>query len=94
MRWDARSDENQEEVMTAIRELGGDCVSLHRLGQGAPDILGVFYGHWFVAEVKGDGAKLTPREREWHDRLGRHGEIFIWHGWLDVFEQFEKWRLE
>lgn len=72
MRRAARVDENQAEIVQALRAAGASVQSLAAVGQGVPDLL---VGHrqvTFLLEVK-DGRKppsarkLTPDEAAWHD---------------------------
>ncbi len=66
-RWNARADKNQQEIMRALREVGASVVSLHRVGQGVPDLLVGYRGQNFLLEVKnpgGKGRRLTEKEAE------------------------------
>lgn len=71
MRGFAKTDRNQPEVIAAMRAIGVSVQSLHKVGQGAPDLLCAIAGLTFLVEVK-DGAKppsaqkLTPDQVEWH----------------------------
>ena len=85
MRFDAKADQNQQEIMRAVREFGGEVQSLHRVGQGVPDLLVAFRGNWLLVEVKTDDGELTDKEAEWHDKFGHHAPILIWRSWQDVF---------
>ena len=86
MRYAARADKNQKEIMSAIRQLGADCVTLHRLGQGAPDLLVPFAGVWTVAELKTDNGIFTPKQVKWHERFGYYAPIEIWHSWQEAID--------
>lgn len=67
----ARIDENQNEIVKALRAVGCSVVSLASVGNGCPDILVGRHGSNLLMEIK-DGAKpdsrrrLTPDEKEWH----------------------------
>ena len=67
----AKSDANQSAVVAALRAVGCSVSSLHRVGDGVPDLLVGFRGVTLLLEVK-DGTKrpsarrLTPDQREWH----------------------------
>ena len=64
-RWDAKADRNQREIMEALRQVGATVVSLHRVGQGVPDLLVGFRGQNYLIEVKnpqGRGRRLTEAE--------------------------------
>ena len=97
MRWDAKADQTQQEIMRAVREFGGEVQSLHRVGQGVPDLLVAYQGQWFLVECKSyDSVELTPKEAEWHERFSRHAPVLVWRSWRDVWEEFvgrEKWWL-
>jgi hypothetical protein len=68
----ARADRNQPEIVSALRKAGATVQSLHRVGQGCPDLLVAAQGVNYVLECK-DGAKppsarlLTPDQLIWHE---------------------------
>ena len=71
MRRAAKIDENQPEIVEALRAVGATVQPLHAVGSGCPDLL-VGFGHKnYLIEVK-DGNKspsrrtLTPDQRIWH----------------------------
>ena len=72
MRRYARVDENQRDIVAALRAAGASVLHMHELGRGAPDIAAGFRGENHFLEIK-DGSKppsarrLTPKEQEWHD---------------------------
>ncbi len=76
MRRAARTDENQTDIVKALRALcGPDAVeSLAAVGKGVPDLLVGFQGRNILLEVKRplgprggkDGRKLTPDQVIWH----------------------------
>lgn len=72
MRRAARTDQNQSEIVQALRAIRGVRVqSLAGVGQGCPDLLVGYRGRNYLLEVK-DGQKvksqrlLTRDEIEWH----------------------------
>ena len=73
MRRAARADDNQAEVVKALRAIGAEVTHLHRLGGGVCDLLVSFRQRWLCMEVK-DGSKppserrLTPDEQAWIGR--------------------------
>lgn len=70
MRRAARVDDNQAEIVAALRRSGATVQSLATIGQGCPDLLVAYRQQTMVIEVK-DGRKpksarkLTPDEKEW-----------------------------
>lgn len=66
----ARVDDNQPEVVRALRAIGAAVTPIHMVGHGVSDLLVSYRQVWFVLEVK-DGRKrpgaqkLTEDEREW-----------------------------
>ena len=80
MRYAARVDSNQPEMVKALRDAGASVQPIYRLGKGVPDLLVGYRGVNLVLEVK-DGRKppsartLTPDERAWH--AAWHGQVAI-----------------
>lgn len=75
MRRAAKVDENQREVVAALRRIGARVLHLHAVGAGCPDIA-VLHGRvWTLLEIK-DGnkppsaRKMTPAQRHWHMEFG------------------------
>ena len=85
MRLRAKVDDNQPEIVRALRKLGCSVLMLHQLGKGCPDILIGFRGKNILAEIK-DGSKvpskrtLTTDEKEFHD---------MWRGQVAVIESID-----
>lgn len=85
MRRAAACDRNQAEIMDAFRALGFSVASLHRCGQGMPDLLLGKQGKNYLIECK-DGnkspskRKLNDVQREFHD---------AWRGQIAVIETLE-----
>lgn len=73
MRRAAKIDENQTEIVAALRKLGASVQILSAVGQGCPDLLCGFRGKNILLEIK-DGnkvvsaQKLTPDQVDWHRR--------------------------
>ena len=86
MRRAAQIDENQPEIVKALRDAGCSVEPIHRHGQGIPDLLVGFRRQNLLLEVK-DGNKppsrrvLTPDEALWHLR---------WRGQVEVVETIEQ----
>jgi hypothetical protein len=79
-------DENQPEIVAALRKIGASVQPLHAVGSGCPDILVGWRGMNTILEIK-DGAKppsarkLTPDQVEWHAN---------WRGQVAVVETVEE----
>lgn len=73
MRFAARVDDNQKEIVSALRKVGATVQSLAAVGKGCPDLLVGYNGTTYLMEVK-DPSKpksdiqLTPDQREWHSK--------------------------
>lgn len=73
MRYAARADDNQVEIVNACRQVGAVVESLHRCGKGVPDLLIGWHGNNLLFEVK-DGNKsaskrrLTSDQEDWHSK--------------------------
>ena len=70
MRYAARIDENQPEIVKALRAAGAAVTPLHRVGQGVSDLLVSFRQKWIVMEVKNPfkpkaDQELTPDQVKW-----------------------------
>ena len=63
-----KTDSNQADIVKAFRKLGCSVQSLHRLGQGLPDLLVGYRGRNHIVEVKGEDGDYTPRQLEWIDK--------------------------
>ena len=78
----ARSDSNQQEIMDALRAVGCSVVSIHRVGQGVPDLLvgDPVTGCNFLLEVKAGKSGLTPDEFRFFSE---------WQGQRDIVRSVE-----
>jgi Holliday junction resolvase len=71
MRKAARIDDNQRDIVKALRKVGCNVLSLAALGEGAPDLLVQKSNVLFLLEIK-DGSKfpsqrkLTPHQVKFH----------------------------
>ena len=70
-----RTDNNQKEIVDALRKAGASVQSLASQGHGTPDILCGFRKNNYLFEVKNENGKLTEDERLWH--LNWNGEVHI-----------------
>lgn len=66
----AATDANQKEIAKVLRAAGCSVVSLHRVGDGVPDLLVGRCGRNFLLEVKVDGRGLNDRQKDWHRAWG------------------------
>jgi len=86
MRRAARVDDNQAEIVAALRAAGCTVQSLAAVGKGCPDAAVGFRGRNLLLEIK-DGAKppskrkLTPDEERWHA---------AWRGQVAVVESVDE----
>ena len=74
-RWAAKVDENQAEIVAALRQAGASVLILSRVGQGCADLAAGIRGETFFLEVKTDSGKLTPSEQEFMDGWRGHYAI-------------------
>ena len=71
MRFAARTDRNQPEIVAALRKAGATVQSLAAVGDGVPDLLCGIAGRTVLLELK-DGARpaserqLTTDQIKWH----------------------------
>jgi hypothetical protein len=84
MKLRARTDKNQANIVATLREIGCSVQSLHKAGEGVPDLLVGFQGQNWLMEVKREivrgkvmpsASKLNDKQVEWHD---------TWRGQVDV----------
>jgi Holliday junction resolvase len=82
MRLRAKVDNNQREIVKALRAAGHHVLSLAAIGKGIPDLLVTTGDETFLAEVKdGTGKKLTPDQVEFHAK---------WKGRIEIFTGVEQ----
>ena len=55
-----KTDSNQAEIVKAFRKLGCSVHSLHKVGQGLPDLLVGNRGRNHIIEVKAENGTYTP----------------------------------
>ena len=75
MRFAAKVDANQGEIVDALRKAGVSVQSMAAIGKGCPDLLAAKGGKVWTIEVKGPKGKLTPDQIEWIDKW--HGDVHI-----------------
>lgn len=86
MRYAARIDQNQPEIVTALRKIGAQVACTSTVGQGFPDLVIAFRGRNILMELKDpkqplNKRKLTPAQVIFHSE---------WTGELYVVETIEQ----
>lgn len=85
MRYAAKIDSNQNEVVDALRKAGASVQSLAALGKGVPDLLVAIRGVNLLMEIK-DGNKPKSAQKLTDDQLKWHG---AWQGPVCVVDSPE-----
>lgn len=80
MRTAARTDDNQTEIVKALRAVGATVQSIAAVGKGCPDLLIGINGRNFLIEVKNQNQPpsrqaLTTDELLWHNEWKGKVEI-------------------
>ena len=75
MRWAAKTDANQQEIVDVLRQAGASVLVLSRVGQGCADLAAGIRGETFFLEVKTDKGKLTEDEQKFMDEWRGHYAI-------------------
>ncbi|NRB03665.1 MAG: hypothetical protein HRU30_10430 [Rhodobacteraceae bacterium] len=76
----ARVDDNQPEIVQALRKAGATVTPTHTAGAGFPDLTVGYRGINYLIEVK-DGSKppsarkLTKDQQEWHVTWNGHAAV-------------------
>lgn len=86
MRLKARVDDNQDQIVAALRKIGCSVVSLAAVGKGCPDLLVGLAAKNFLLEVK-DGSKSPSRRQLTEDQKTFHR---AWNGQVRVVETVEE----
>lgn len=60
-------DDNQGEIVQALRDVGATVQSLASVGSGCPDLVCGFRGQNYLLEVKAPKGRLTVFEAAWHE---------------------------
>ncbi len=76
MRRAAKIDDNQPEIVQALRKAGATVQSLAAIGDGCPDLLVGIGGRTILMEIK-DGTKPPSQQKLTPDQLTWHG---AWQG--------------
>ena len=93
MRRAARTDDNQQRVIDALRQCGATVCDLSAVGEGCPDLLVGIFGKNFLLEVK-DGDKpqsrqnLTPAQHIWHNEW--KGQVAVVRNAVEAIESLNQ----
>ncbi len=85
MRRAAKIDDNQAEIVDALRKLGVSVWSTAALGKGFPDLVCGYRGKNYLFEVK-DGAKPLSARKLTEDEARFFGS---WNGQVNVIESID-----
>jgi hypothetical protein len=86
VKYAARADRNQPEIVTALRKIGAQVVPCHTVGKGFPDLVVAFRGRTLMLEIK-DGSKPASARGLTPDQVTFHA---WWSGELHVVETIEQ----
>lgn len=65
MRYAAKVDANQSQIVETLRAAGYTVCLMHAVGRGFPDLLASKNGNMWLLEVKAKRGRLTKPEQEW-----------------------------
>jgi hypothetical protein len=82
VKYAAKVDANQSEIVDALRQLGCTVESLHRVGAGVPDLLVGRSMRNYLFEVKGPKGKLQGPQIPWHEDW--RGQVCVIRCWEDA----------
>jgi hypothetical protein len=82
----AKVDDNQKEIVKALRNLGCSVQHLHNVGAGCPDLLVGYKGFNILLEVK-DGNKSPSQQKLTPDQIIWHRD---WRGHVNVVNSSEQ----
>lgn len=68
----AKIDNNQREIVEALRGIGASVEITSQVGKGFPDLAVGFRGNTYLLEVKGPKGKLTPDQVRFHQAWNGH----------------------
>lgn len=80
MKYAARADANQSDIVKALRAIGASVTPTHTVGKGFPDLVVGFRGRTVLFEVKDPAQpaskrRLTPDQKVFHDEW--NGEAYV-----------------
>lgn len=81
----AKVDDNQKEIVKALRNMGCSVQHLHSVGAGCPDLLVGYKGFNILLEVK-DGNKSPSQQKLTPDQIIWHRD---WRGHVDVVNSID-----
>lgn len=70
-----RTDQNQTEVVEALRAIGASVQSLASVGSGCPDLLVGYHRQNLILEIKFEKGTWTDPEVKWH--MNWHGQVAV-----------------
>ena len=78
-----KTDDNQQEIIDALRAIGASVQDLSKVGGGCPDLACGFRGQVFMLEIKNPDTKgkLSTNQKVWHKN---------WHGQVAVVRTVEE----
>ena len=82
----AKVDDNQKEIVKALRHMGCSVQHLHAVGAGCPDLLVGYKGFNILLEVK-DGNKSPSRQNLTTDQIIWHRD---WRGAVEVVNSIDQ----
>lgn len=77
-------DENQPEIVEALRKVGAKVVHTHQLGGGFPDLIVWARNRMFLLEIKMPGEPLNKQQVEFI--AAWPGEIHVAHSEIEAVE--------
>ena len=86
MKYAAKADRNQPEIVAALRKFGATVTPTHTVGQGFPDLIVAFKGRTLLLEIK-DGEKPPSARKLTPDQVRFHA---AWTGEIHVVESVEQ----
>lgn len=70
-----KTDQNQKEIVKALRQIGASVFNTAPLGKGFPDLVIGYRRKNYLIEVKTEKGKLTPHEEEFFNTW--NGEVSL-----------------
>ena len=76
-----RADDNQHEIIDALRKMGVPVLVLSQVGGGCPDLMIYWHNKAYLLEVKTDKGELSKGQKEFLD---------IWRGVVFIVRSVEE----